>query len=56
MFNLVVQVDLKKAFDTVDHLRDLRYKTPCSGTSRIISIKSESKMPNKRISFVKEND
>ena len=48
--------DENKEIYIVEKTRDLRYKTPCSGTPRIISIKSESKMPNKRISFVKEND
>ena len=62
MFNLVVQVDLKKAFDTVDHqilLRKLEiYGIKHHALALLESYlsKSESKMPNKRISFVKEND
>jgi hypothetical protein len=63
MFNLVVLIDLKKAFDTVDHqilLRELElYGMKGQGGtifSQFISLKSKSEMPNKWIFVIGESD
>ena len=58
MFNLVVLIDLKKAFDTVDtsnsaeQIRALWNKRTSSNFAQILSHKPKPEVPNKKLIFI----
>jgi hypothetical protein len=59
-FNLVVLIDLKKAFDTssnyIEEVRALWNKRTSSNLAQILSYEPKSEMPDKKLLFIRTID